>query len=92
MISSGYPPLLVKVSIQLPKQTLIERHGRQNGTHEMVELLLRGREHCYHELDAAYRQALDFQYRLRLDKGLHLSQRLDYGGFTLSRKSGVVQK
>ena len=31
------------------------------------------------------------QSELRLDNVLQLSQRLDYGGFTLSRKSGAVQ-
>jgi transposase len=40
-------------------QTLIARHGRQNGTREMVELLLLGREHGYHDVDAALQQALD---------------------------------
>ena len=40
-------------------QTLIARHGRKNGTREMVELLLLGREHGYRELDAACQQALD---------------------------------
>ena len=39
-------------------QTLIVRHGKQNGTREMVELLLLGREHGYSELDSAFQQAL----------------------------------
>ena len=36
---------------------LMQRHGRQEGTREMVELLLLGREHGYRKLDDAIRVA-----------------------------------
>jgi len=39
-------------------QKLIERHGKQSGTREMIELLKPGRAHGYQRLEAAISQAL----------------------------------
>ncbi len=40
-------------------KTLKERHGKQDGTRAMIELIMLGRQHGYRELEQAVSQALD---------------------------------